>query len=167
MLTVRTTCVCLYRCEKYVDIPQPYCHLEQDPVNPCCQRPVCNFLVGHNQIEGTNTIPTTTTTQSTTPGYWERKPASSLLLTPLVTIRIGCQPFVDACLLLIIIIMEVISIAPYLTDKGEHTALLPLLLLVFHYFPSTQPFFLMKRVHISGCQIYTQNQNTWKVENNV
>ncbi|KAL8616408.1 hypothetical protein ACOMHN_032262 [Nucella lapillus] len=65
---------CVDKCEKYVDLPVPYCHLEQDPVHPCCQRPVCNFQVGHGQKEGNNTLPPTTTTMKpTTPGYWEPK----------------------------------------------------------------------------------------------
>ncbi|KAK7491400.1 hypothetical protein BaRGS_00017378, partial [Batillaria attramentaria] len=38
---------CVDKCEKYVDIPAPYCHLERDPNNLCCQRPVCNFLAYH------------------------------------------------------------------------------------------------------------------------
>eukprot|EP00916_Digyalum_oweni_P007206 GHVL01012180.1.p1 GENE.GHVL01012180.1~~GHVL01012180.1.p1 ORF type:complete len:402 (-),score=23.95 GHVL01012180.1:145-1350(-) len=67
---------CVDKCEKYVDIPKPYCYLEQDPVNTCCQRPVCNFLIAHGEKEGNNTLPTTTVTTtatSTTRGYFEPK----------------------------------------------------------------------------------------------
>ena len=42
----------LFRCETYVNLPAQYCHLEQDPNNPCCERPVCNFMAGHGEIRG-------------------------------------------------------------------------------------------------------------------
>ena len=52
------------RCEQFVGLPPQYCHLEQDPSNPCCQRPVCNFLVSHDVIAGlrNETLPPQTTT---------------------------------------------------------------------------------------------------------
>ncbi|GFO23768.1 collagen alpha-4(vi) chain [Plakobranchus ocellatus] len=46
---------CIEKCERYVNLPAQYCHLEQDPNNPCCERPVCNFLAGHGEIRGNRT----------------------------------------------------------------------------------------------------------------
>ncbi|XP_025115701.1 uncharacterized protein LOC112577005 [Pomacea canaliculata] len=52
---------CVDKCEHYINV-QPPCYLEQDPVQTCCQRPVCNFEIIHNEFQGNNTLPTTTTT---------------------------------------------------------------------------------------------------------
>ncbi|KAK3786239.1 hypothetical protein RRG08_064498 [Elysia crispata] len=42
---------CIEKCERYVQLPAE-CHLEQDPNNPCCERPVCVFADGHEEIRG-------------------------------------------------------------------------------------------------------------------
>lgn len=50
-----------HRCVRYDNLPQPYCFLENDPDNPCCQRPKCVFPVNYitNVGEITTPIPKT------------------------------------------------------------------------------------------------------------
>ncbi|GFS00178.1 collagen alpha-4(VI) chain [Elysia marginata] len=42
---------CIEKCETFVNLPD-VCHLETDPTNPCCKRPVCVFVAGHDEIRG-------------------------------------------------------------------------------------------------------------------
>ena len=54
------------RCVRYDNLPQPYCFLENDPDNPCCQRPKCVFPVNYITNVGEITTPLPKTGNS----YW-------------------------------------------------------------------------------------------------
>ncbi|XP_076470008.1 uncharacterized protein LOC143300296 [Babylonia areolata] len=45
---------CIDKCVIYDPslIPQPYCHLEQDPNNHCCKIPVCQFTAPYEKVTG-------------------------------------------------------------------------------------------------------------------
>ncbi|OWF53570.1 Cartilage matrix protein [Mizuhopecten yessoensis] len=47
---------CIERCNHFGNLPQPYCYLKQDPANPCCKIPYCDFPV--NYVTNTGYIST-------------------------------------------------------------------------------------------------------------